>query len=154
MKEKTLRYPGHIEYIKVLKESGFFSEENIEVDGNLISPLNFTSNILFNEWMLGENEKELTVMRVTIKGENQSGQNEEIVYNLYDEYCDETKTSSMARTTGYAATAAANLLLDGLFEEKGIFPPELVGKHKSCFEYFLRYLKERNVNYVKSSRLL
>ncbi len=33
MKEKTLRYPGHVEYIKVLKESGFFSQEKINLKG-------------------------------------------------------------------------------------------------------------------------
>ena len=31
MIEKTLRYPGCIEYIKVLRESGFFSYDEIEV---------------------------------------------------------------------------------------------------------------------------
>ncbi len=154
MKEKTLRYPGHVEYIRVLKESGFFNEEKIEVNGNPISPLEFTSKILFNEWKLGETEKELTVMRVTLKGENANGQKEEIVYNLHDEYCEDTNTSSMARTTGYTATAAANLFLEGLFSEKGVFPPELVGKHEVCFNYFIKYLEERNIHYIKSSRLI
>ena len=154
MKEKTLRYPGHVEYVRVLKESGFFSEENIEINGTDVSPLHFTSKILFNEWKLGETEEELTVMRVTLKGENDKGQTEEIVYNLHDEYCKETNTSSMARTTGYTATAAANLFLEGLFIEKGVFPPELVGKHEICYNYFLNYLKDRNIYYVKNSRLL
>ena len=49
MKEKTLRYPGHVEYIRVLKESGFFDEETININGTQISPLDFTSKILFNE---------------------------------------------------------------------------------------------------------
>ena len=154
MKEKTLRYPGHVEYIRVLKESGFFAAEKIEVNGDMISPIDFTSKILFNEWKLGETEEEITVMRVTLKGENANGQIEEVVYNLYDEYSAETKTSSMARTTGYTATAAANLFLDGLFNEKGVFPPELVGKHEACFNYFLAYLEERNIHYVKSARLI
>jgi lysine 6-dehydrogenase len=154
MKEKTLRYPGHVEYVRVLKESGFFSEEKVEINGNKISPLDFTSKILFNEWKLGETEEEITVMRITIKGENSKGQTEEVVYDLHDEYCPETKTSSMARTTGYTATAAANLFLDGLFSEKGVFPPELVGKHQVCFDYFLNYLKERNIHYVKSSKVV
>ena len=153
MKEKTLRYPGHVEYIKVLKESGFFNTEKIEVKGNMVSPVDFTSKILFNEWKLGETEEELTVMRIKIKGENANGQIEEVNYDLYDEYCTETQTSSMARTTGYTATAAANLFLDGLFSEKGIFPPELVGKHETCFDYFLKYLEERNIHYVKNSRI-
>lgn len=150
MKEKTLRYPGHVEYVRVLKESGFFNVEKVEVNGDMVSPLDFTSKILFNEWKLGETEEELTVMRVTVKGENEAGQIEEVVYNLHDEYCVKTNTSSMARTTGYTATAAANMFLDGLFSEKGVFPPELVGKHEACFNYFMSYLKDRNIHYIKS----
>lgn len=149
MKEKTLRYPGHIEYINVLKKSGFFNEEHIVVNGISISPLEFTSKILFNEWKLGETEEEITVMRITLKGTNKIGESKTIVYNLHDEFCTKTNTSSMARTTGYTATAAANLFLEGLFAEKGVFPPEMVGNHEKCFLYFLNYLKERDVIYTK-----
>jgi saccharopine dehydrogenase-like NADP-dependent oxidoreductase len=154
MKEKTLRYPGHVEYVKVLKESGFFDTEKIEVGGTMVSPLEFTSKLLFNEWKLGETEEEITVLRVTLKGENAKGETEEVIYSMHDEYHKETETSSMARTTGYTATAAANLFLEGLFSEKGVFPPELLGKHKVCFDYFLHYLEERNIHYVKRSVLI
>lgn len=150
MKEKTLRYPGHVEYVRVLKESGFFSEEPIKMGGAAIKPLDFTSKILFNEWKLGETEEELTIMRVTVKGVDEHNKTVEVVYDLYDEYCPKTKVSSMSRTTGYTATAAANIFLEGLFDEKGVFPPELVGKHEACFNYFLKYLKERNVVYRKT----
>ena len=154
MKEKTLRYPGHVEYIKALKASGFFNETPINVNGQAIAPLEFTSKVLFDEWKLNEDEEELTVMRVTVKGENDKGEIEEVRYDLYDEYCPDTRTSSMSRTTGYTATAAANLFLEGLFKEKGVFPPELVGKHKECFEYFMRYLKDRKVHYKKTVKLM
>jgi len=153
MKEKTLRYPGHVEYVRVLKDSGFFNEKKIMLNGTEISPLDFTSKILFDEWKLGETEEELTIMRITLKGENDNGETEEVVYNLYDEYCPETQTSSMARTTGYTATAVANMFLEGLFTEKGIFPPELIGKHEPCFQYILKYLKDRNVHYVKTNSI-
>ena len=154
MKEKTLRYPGHVEYVKVLKESGFFNEKKVDVNGIAISPLDFTCKILFDEWKLGDTEEELTVMRVTLKGENADGQSEEIIYNLHDEYNKETNTSSMARTTGYTATAVANMFLEGLFTEKGVFPPELIGKHEACFKFILKYLEEKNIHYVKSSHLI
>ena len=154
MKEKTLRYPGHVEYVRVLKDSGFFSEKKIMINGTEISPLDFTSKILFDEWKLGETEEELTVMRVTLKGINKKEEIVEVVYNLYDEYCPETQTTSMARTTGYTATAVANLFLEGLFTEKGVFPPELIGKHEVCFQYILNYLKDRNVTYVKTQSIL
>jgi len=154
MKEKTLRYPGHVEFVKGLKESGFFSEEKMDIEGTEVSALDFTCKVLFKEWKLEEDDEEFTIMRITLKGENSQGKTEELVYGLYDEYCHDTKTSSMSRTTGYTATAAANLILKGMFDETGVFPPELVGKHEACFNYILNYLEERNVIYKKTSRLL
>lgn len=148
MKEKTLRYPGHVEYIRVLKESGFFSVDKLIFGSAEISPLEFTSKILFDAWKLGENEEEFTVMRITVKGENKSGKPESVVYELYDEYDLATKTSSMARTTGYTATAAVNMILDGIFTKKGVFPPELFGDQEACFNYVLNYLRERGVVYA------
>ena len=153
MKEKTLRYPGHVEYISVLKESGFFDQKSIEIDGVAISPLEFTSKILFNDWKLGATEEELIVMKISITGINANGKTEEIVYSLYDEYDNDTQTSSMARTTGYTATAAVNLIIENLFIEKGVFPPELVGKHKACFQFVINYLKDRNVIYKKETTI-
>ena len=149
MKEKTLRYPGHVEYVKVLKESGFFSSQPVMVGGVPVKPIDFTSRILFDEWKLGEEEEEITVMRLVFKGENGTGGKQEIEYNLFDEYDNVTKTSSMARTTGYTATAAACMFLDGLFMETGVFPPELVGKHEACFSYIINYLEDRGIRYMK-----
>ena len=154
MKEKTLRYPGHVEYVQVLKQSGFFNTTEIEINGNKVSPLEVTSKVLFNEWKLGDTEEEITVMRITLKGENLAGKIEEVVYTLHDQYCRETNTSSMARTTGYTAAAAANILLENKFSEKGVFPPELVGKHEVCFYYFLSYLEQRNIIYQKKSKII
>lgn len=149
-KEKTLRYPGHVEYIMVLKESGFFSDNKIMIKNFELSPLDFTSKILFNEWKLDENEEEFTIMRITLKGTNDNDEKIKIEYNLYDEYCTKTQTSSMARTTGYTATSVANLCIEGLFTQKGIFPPEFVGKHENCFKYIMNYLADRCVVYSKS----
>ena len=146
-KEKTMRYPGHVDIILSLKESGFFSETPIDINGTKISPLKVTSQILFNEWKLGLEEEELTVMKVKLIGKK-DGETKTIEWSLLDFYDHETKISSMARTTGYTCTAAVNLLAQNLFSEKGVFPPELVGKHKNCFDFVLDYLKERKVNWI------
>ncbi len=149
MKEKTLRYPGHIEYVRVLRESGFFSQEPINVGGQMVRPLDLTSKLLFKEWKLGETEQEFTVMRVRVAGES-DGHRRTVTYDLYDEYDPKTQTSSMARTTGYTATAAVHLIDKGVFNEIGVFPPELIGKYQVCFEFFLGYLAERGVHYRRS----
>jgi saccharopine dehydrogenase-like NADP-dependent oxidoreductase len=146
-KEKTMRYPGHVDIILSLKESGFFNEDPIEINGTKISPLKVTSQILFNEWKLGLDEEELTVMRVKLIGKK-NGEQKIVEWSLLDFYDPETRISSMARTTGYTCTAAVNLVAQNLFNEEGVFPPELVGKHKQCFDFVLNYLKERKVNWL------
>jgi saccharopine dehydrogenase-like NADP-dependent oxidoreductase len=146
MKEKTLRYPGHVELIIALKEAGFFDEQEIEVNGTKISPRKFSSELLFKHWRLEPEEEELTVMKVIVEG-NKNGLPQRVEYNLLDRYDPKSKTSSMSRTTGYVCTAAVNLIANKLFTEKGVFPPELVGRHKTCFDFVVNYLKERGVNW-------
>src|SRR5258705_1767168 len=151
MKEKTLRYPGHIDLIIALQQAGFFETTPIRIEEVDISPLDFTSKLLVNQWKLEPEEEEFTVMKVIVKGEK-NGKRKTIEYNLLDRYDPVAKVSSMARTTGYTCTAAVNLLAKNLFNEKGIFPPELVGKYKNCFDFIINYLKERNVNWKMSER--
>jgi lysine 6-dehydrogenase len=148
MKEKTLRYPGHIDLMKGLIKAGFLNDKPVNFKGQQISPLEFTSALLFDQWRLDATEEEFTIMTIAIKGEGKT-----IHYELYDEYDTQTKTSSMSRTTGYTATAALNMLINNLFTAKGIFPPELVGKEATCFNFILNYLKERNVVYLKTESL-
>jgi saccharopine dehydrogenase-like NADP-dependent oxidoreductase len=153
MKEKTLRYPGHIQLMKALIKGGFFDEGKININGTSISPLEFSSAVLFKQWKLEAEEEEFTVMQIKISGKEfkaegshtTSGKN--ITYTLYDEYDHETKTSSMARTTGYTCAAAVHLLMNNLVPEKGILPPELIGKNENCFHFILDYLSKRNVVY-------
>jgi len=153
MKEKTLRYPGHIQMIKALKAAGFFNKEPMKVKEQEFIPFDITTEILFKDWKLNPEDEEFTIMRIIMQGEEDSV-NKEISYDLYDVYDPINKISSMARTTGFTATAAANMILNNVFNEKGVFPPELVGKNSACFTYILNYLKERNINYVKSEKIL
>lgn len=150
MKEKTLRYPGHVDTVKALKAVGFFDKKPIDLKGQFISPIEFTSKILFHEWKLEEGEDEFTIMKIKLKGLDSNGNQQNIIYELYDEYDPKTQTSSMARTTGYTATAAANWFLEGNFNEKGIWPPELIGRHDGCYEFVMAYLQERGVRFNKT----
>ena len=141
MIEKTLRYPGCIEYLKVLRSSGFFSYKEIEVNGNKIRPIDMTAKLLFPKWKMENGDKDFTIMRIIIKG-IQNGKAMTYQYNLLDRFQD--NTISMARTTGFTCTAVANLILDGHYKHHGISPPEYLGKH---FKFIHDYLKERKVNY-------
>lgn len=148
MKEKTLRYPGHIEKMRVLRESGFFSQEEIEVNGIKIKPIDFTSKLLFPMWELKEGDEEFTVMKIIVEGEKDK-KKIRYTYNLLDRHDKKTNIHSMARTTGYTATTMVRLLAKGMFDQKGICPPEYIGQNSECVEFVLNGLKEKGVIYNK-----
>jgi lysine 6-dehydrogenase len=146
MIEKTLRYPGCVEYLKVLRESGFFSYQEIEVNGTMIRPVDMTAKLLFPKWEMKPGDKDFTIMRIIMKG-TEDGEEVSYQYNLLDRYQDDT--ISMARTTGFTCTAVANLVVTGKYDRTGISPPEYLGGH---FESVKNYLAERGVEYkVKKS---
>ncbi len=148
MREKTLRYPGHIQLIEALKACGFFDTTPIPVQGQMVRPMDLTAELLIRDWKLEEGEAEFTVMRVLLEGKME-GKHKIIQYELYDEYDPRQRLSSMARTTGFTATAHVELLLQGLFSGRGVYPPELVGMDADCFHFVMDYLARRKVIYTR-----
>ncbi|MFP4025145.1 MAG: saccharopine dehydrogenase family protein [Thiohalospira sp.] len=146
MIEKTLRYPGTIEYIKVLRKTGFFDNDQILVNGIQVRPIDFTAKLLFPVWELKRNEEDFTMMRVIIKGK-ENGKEKKYTYNLFDKYDKKTETTSMARTTGYTCTAITNLFFKGMVKQKGLCPPEYLGVDEKNYKFIMDYLNERGVHY-------
>ncbi len=153
MIEKTLRYPGCIEYLRVLRAAGLFSYDEIDVKGKKIRPIDVTSALLFPSWKLKPGEEDFTIMRIIIEG-IENGQKKKYTYHLLDRYDKSSEIISMARTTGYTCTAAAELVLNNQFAVKGICPPEYVGREKGCYEFVVKYLADRNVHYTIQEELI
>ena len=149
MKEKTLRYPGHIEKMRMLRESGFFNKEKIQVGGVAVSPLDLTTALLFPLWFMEEGDEDFTVMRVTVEGEK-AGLPVRKQFNLLDRYDRATKTTSMARTTGYSCTAAVRLLASGGYSRKGISPPEYLGLEPGAWAFIRADLAKHGVLFTES----
>ncbi len=146
MLEKTMRYPGHREIMHILRETGFLNEEPIDINGTMIKPIDMTTKLLFPKWLLGQEEREFTVMQVNVVGE-ENGKLKKYSYKLFDIFHEKTKTSSMARTTGYACTAAVELFMNNDFSRKGICPPEFIGMEDGCLDKMLAYQKDRDIIY-------
>jgi lysine 6-dehydrogenase len=149
MIEKTLRYPGCIEYLRVLRDTGFFSTDQLDIRGVKVRPIDLTAKLLFPKWKLKPGEEEFTVMRIRIAGE-ENGKHVSYQYDLLDRTDRQSGTLSMARTTGYTCTAAVNLLANGAFTRKGICPPEFLGEEEAHYNFVVAYLKDRNVIYRKT----
>jgi saccharopine dehydrogenase-like NADP-dependent oxidoreductase len=151
MREKTLRWPGHRELALALRESGFLSEAPItatDATGKPVQivPREVLSRVLFQQWQLLPGEREFTAMRVTLRGtDRQSGAPRAAVYHLLDRTDAVTGTSSMARTTGYTCTAAAELILCGFFRTPGVHPGERLGAVPNALDRVFAHLGERGV---------
>ena len=146
MKEKTMRYPGHCERMRMLADTGFFSEEWVQVGGAEVRPIDLTAQLLIPAWQLEEGEEDVTVMRVEVEGVR-DGEAVRVRYDLLDRFDHESGITSMARTTGFTCTAMVRVLAAGLYSEPGLSPPELVGRDQVCFDSIMEHLEERGVRF-------
>ena len=144
MVEKTMRYLGHIDKIRVLRDAGFLAKVPVKVGGAEVRPIDVTSRLLFAGWKLEQGEEDLTAMRVEVEG-TRGGVRQLRSFDLLDRYDRASATTSMARTTGYTCTAGVRLLTRGLYSRKGISPPEYLGRESGCYEFIMAELAHRGV---------
>ncbi|MBA7535834.1 Lysine 6-dehydrogenase [subsurface metagenome] len=149
MKEKTLRYPGYAEKMRMLRETGFFSDTAIEVSGVKVKPIDLTSKLLFPKWELEEGEEELTVMQVIVQGEKE-GKRLCYTYDLLDYYDKKEKATSMSRATGFPCAIIARLVAQGKFQYPGVCPPEYIGREHKIYHRVMEELEKRNVFYKEN----
>jgi saccharopine dehydrogenase-like NADP-dependent oxidoreductase len=142
MWEKTLRYPGHAEKIRLLKELGFFDETKVE--GSVVSPRELTIKVLERKLDLPE-VRDIVVMRVIVNG-FRGGSAASCMYTLIDRYDEGEGLTAMARTTAYTASIVVQLLSRGKIREKGVIPPEKLGMNEELFNEITGYLRKKGVS--------
>ena len=152
MVEKTMRYPGHIELMRVLRHIGLFSQDAVEVpaaDGSRVKvrPLDVISTLMFPQWTYTPGEEDLTIMRVTAEGEK-SSRRERLTWDLSDAYDPKTRATSMSRTTAFPCAIMARKILSGEFRRPGVIPPEFIGQTPGMLASILAELESRGVRYT------
>jgi lysine 6-dehydrogenase len=143
MWEKTLRYPGHVEKVRLLRDLGFFSDDPVKVRGEPVSPRLATARLLERSLWMPE-VGDLLAMQITVQGKA-AGEERGYVFRVLDRYDHEGKVSAMARTTGYTAAIVAGMLAEGKIGEKGVVPPERLGMDRRFTEALLIELKRRDI---------
>ena len=131
MVEYTLRWPGHLMRMKVLKELGFFDSKHLGRTLEIMAP-HMTYEVA-----------DMSIMEVL--GETGG---EVIRYVLYDEASE--GHTSMARVTGFTAVEVTKLLVKGSIPS-GLVPPELLGVDRRVFESIVDGLRSKG---IKIERLL
>jgi lysine 6-dehydrogenase len=137
--EKTLRWPGHVERMKLLMDAGFFSREKIRVGPGEVVPLEVAYAVLGRKLSEGDS-KDITVMKVVIKSRTRT-----LTYAMVDRYDERNKVTSMGKTTGYTASIVAQMVGAGEIGGKGVVPPEVAIKGPRVMK-MLAELKSRGVD--------
>lgn len=153
MKEATLRYPGHTEKMKMLRESGLLDYKEIEFKGAKFRPVDFTCECLLPKWKLGKDEAELTACYCDIDGVK-DGEKLRYHWEILDYYDPETKYTSMARTTCFPALIMAEMITNGEFKYNGLCHPEYIGENQEVFHKLMTEMEKRGVKYKASIKKL
>jgi lysine 6-dehydrogenase len=150
MWEKTLRYPGHVEKVKLLKSLGFFDEEPLKVAELSVSPKELTARLL--EDKLGRmGVPDIVIMKIIVSGEKGS---KKLTYSyyLFDRYDEKQRVTSMARTTAYTTSITAQLLAKKVITERGVVPPEKLGMNEQIYCRFISMMKDREITIEETAQ--
>ncbi|GIK43554.1 MAG: saccharopine dehydrogenase [Chloroflexota bacterium] len=123
--QKTVRWPGFAAKATMLKELGLLSLEPVEVEGVKIAPKKLLDALLYPQVALKEGERDITVLRVEVKGEK-DGKPHTYKVEMVDRYDEATGFTSMARTTAFTGAIVARMIARGEIPERGLLTPEQV----------------------------
>jgi lysine 6-dehydrogenase len=140
MAELTLRYPGHLAFMRRRAAAGAF-------DGGVPgrSPLEASAAELAEKFS-GEKFPDVLIMEVRAAHQGRS-----VNWRLVDRR--RGGQSAMARTTAFTAAAAACALASGGFDGVGCLPPEALGRTEGIGKKVLSDLKARDIELVRGAKL-
>jgi lysine 6-dehydrogenase len=152
MGEKTLRYPGHLKKIRLLRDLGFLDQEPIQVENVDVQPRKVTAELLERKLKVHD-VPDMLAMLVQVDG-IKNGLKVMYSYYVLDHYDEKSKITAMARTTGYTASCVTQLLAKKVIDTKGLIPPEKLGANEKVFRKLISMLKKRGIHVKESKRLL
>lgn len=137
---KTLRYPGHFEWLRAFKELGLFSEEHIDVNGNAVTPRE-VYHALLEPKIRAEEIRDICVMRVVGMG-IKDGQETTITVDLVDTFDKETGFTAMERLTGWHCAIMMGFQARGIVQAGGVSMEVAVPPAK-----FMDAIRERGIRF-------
>ena len=140
--EKTVRYRGHAQGFQTLQECGFFSTDPVQIGDQRVIPRQVSETLLEERMKLGE-ERDVTLLRILVSGKK-SGVSLTHMFEMVDYGDSEKKTTSMARTTSFPASIAAQMIVSGQVSARGVVFPEGVFD-QGLFPFFMESLRKRGV---------
>ena len=143
MEYKTLRYPGHVDIMRPIRELGLLNNQAIEVKGKKIVPRDVFIAAVHPKLFKPEGQ-DLVALRVTVSG-MKGGKPASTTFQLLDYYDDKHGISAMERTTGYSLSVTGQMQADGRVALKGVHTPD----EAMPFQGYVDALAERGIAIVE-----
>ncbi len=119
---KTMRYPGHFEKLKVIQQLGLLETDPIKIGAKEVQPRDVL-HALWEPLIRAEADtRDLAIIRILAVGIRQGVETEAQV-DLYLEYDDETNFTAMEQGTGWHAAILTEAAVMGKIEP-GVIPVE------------------------------
>jgi lysine 6-dehydrogenase len=124
MTYKTLRYPGHAELMRAIRELGLLDVEPVKVGDAEVRPRDaFIATV--SPRLRNPAGDDFVAMRVVVEG-TRNGSPGSVTYEMVDFYDADTGVTAMMRTTGFSLAATARLQASGRIEPGVHTPSECV----------------------------
>jgi lysine 6-dehydrogenase len=124
MAYKTLRYPGHVEIVRAIRDLGLLDTEPVEVKGVRVVPRDLFLAVAGPRLTKPE-MRDLVALRVEVTG-RRGDRRVRQVWECVDRYDEATGLSAMERTTGFTLSIVGLFLARGVIAERGVRTPDEV----------------------------
>lgn len=137
MEYKTLRYPGHAETMRAMRELGLLDLAPVTVKGEAVVPRDAFIAVVGPKLMKPEG-RDLVALRVEVTGRSGT----RAAWELLD-YSDEARgISAMMRTTGFSLSITGVMQVDGRITARGVRTPD----EAVPYEPYVDELRKRGVD--------
>ena len=154
MEERTMRWPGHVAQMRLLRDMGLFDERKRLLGGVEVVPRDIACDLLFPMWKMEpeKGDRDLTIMQVEVSGYKER---DFVTYtwNLWDIFDEKTWKNSMGRCTGFTCSIIAQAIVKGLIKEKGVIAPEKLAVSDELYDFVMTEQRRRGINYEESVKI-
>lgn len=123
MEYKTLRYPGHAEIMRAIRDLGLLELEPINVKGTSVVPRDVFIAVV-EPRLRKPQSRDFVAMRVEVEGEK-DGRPHRLQWDLVDRRDEAHGISAMERTTGFSLSITGQTQVRGETRVKGVKTPDL-----------------------------
>ncbi|HXF94617.1 MAG TPA: saccharopine dehydrogenase C-terminal domain-containing protein [Gemmatimonadales bacterium] len=136
MEYKTLRYPGHADIMRAIRELGLLDTKPVTVKGQRVVPRDvFIATV--SPRLFKPEGRDLVALRVEVVGRD----GRRAAWQLVDHYDETRGISAMMRTTGYSLSITGVMQVDGRITARGVHTPD----EAVPFDDYVAELRQRGI---------